>query len=129
MQRIHRGFTIIELMITVAIAAIVLAVAIPSFQAQIRNNQSIALGEDFASAINFARSEAVKRATRVSLCASDNGISCGGAWTDGFIAFVDVTEQPKIPRPENRLRRRRIYYCGKRKKHIYSQELVHSKQR
>lgn len=90
MQHIHRGFTIIELMITVAIAAIAIGITMPSFQAQIRNSQSIALGEDFASAINFARSEAVKRATRVSLCASDDGISCGGAWTDGFIAFVDT---------------------------------------
>lgn len=90
MRQKTKGFTLIELMITVAVAAIVLGIAIPSFQTQIRNNQSIALGEDFASAINFARSEAVKRATRVSLCASDDGESCGGAWTDGFIAFIDT---------------------------------------
>lgn len=99
MRNTYKGFTLVELMITVAIVAIVLGIAIPSFQSSIRNNQSVALGEDFASAINYVRSEAVKRATRVSLCASINGESCGGAWTDGFIAFVDAATTDKATVP------------------------------
>ncbi|MDZ4261187.1 MAG: GspH/FimT family pseudopilin, partial [Pseudomonadota bacterium] len=67
-----------------------LSIAVPSFQTQILNNRSIALGEDFASAVNYTRSEAVKRAGRVSLCASKNGTACDGVWTDGFMAFVDT---------------------------------------
>jgi type IV fimbrial biogenesis protein FimT len=90
MLKRHKGFTLIELMITVAIAAIVLAIAIPSFTSQIANNRSAALGEDFATAVNFVRSEAVKRRARISLCASSNGTSCTGTWTQGFIAFVDT---------------------------------------
>ncbi|WP_084618183.1 GspH/FimT family pseudopilin [Cellvibrio sp. OA-2007] len=95
------GFTLIELMVTLVVTAIVLSIAIPSFQSQMLNNRSIALGEDFASAINFARIEAVKRAGRVSLCASKDGETCSGSWNEGFIAFVDTvaadtTETPVV---------------------------------
>lgn len=98
-MRLNRGFTLIELMVTLAVAAIVLSIAVPSFQTQVRNNQSIALGEDFASAINLVRSEAVKRAGRVSLCASKDGATCSGDWTDGFIAFVDTATTDKAATP------------------------------
>lgn len=90
MRHQMNGFTLIELMVTLVVTAIVLSIAIPSFQSQMLNNRSIALGEDFASAINFTRAEAVKRAGRVSLCASDDGETCSGSWNDGFIAFVDT---------------------------------------
>jgi type IV fimbrial biogenesis protein FimT len=99
MLKRHKGFTLIELMITVAIAAIVLAIAIPSFTSQIANNRSAALGEDFATAVNFVRSEAVKRRGRVSLCASADGATCAGAWTDGFIVFVDTALADTAPAP------------------------------
>ena len=96
-----KGFTLIELMVTLAVTAIVLTIAIPSFQAQILNNRSISLGEDFAAAINYARAEAIKRAGRVSICASKDGETCTGDWTEGFIAFVDnvaadTTEPPVV---------------------------------
>ena len=89
MLKYVRGFGLIELMVTLAVAAIVLAIAIPSFNTQILNSRSLALGEDFAAAVNFARVEAVTRRARVSVCASSNGLACGGGWDSGFIAFVD----------------------------------------
>jgi type IV fimbrial biogenesis protein FimT len=85
-----RGFTLVELLITMAVAAIVLSIAVPNFQTQILNNRSIVLGEDIASAVNYTRAEAVKRAGRVSLCASKDGATCVGTWKDGFIAFIDT---------------------------------------
>lgn len=84
-----RGFTLIELMVTVAVLAIVLGIAVPSFQAQVINNRSQTMGEEFAQALNFARSEAVKNKQRVSICASSNGTSCTGSWSEGFIVFQD----------------------------------------
>jgi type IV fimbrial biogenesis protein FimT len=89
MLKLQKGFTLIELMMTVTIAGIVLVVALPNFMTMIADSRSAALGEDFASALNYARSEAVKRRTRVSLCASSNGTTCTGAWADGFIAVID----------------------------------------
>ncbi len=93
------GFTLIELLVTLVVVAIVLSAAIPSFQSQILNNRSISLGEDLASAINLARSEAVKRSTRVAICASKSGTDCDGAWTDGFIVFIDTAAKDTDPAP------------------------------
>ena len=84
-----QGFTLIELMVTVAVLAIVLSIAVPSFQTLITNNKSQTMGDEFAQALNFARSEAVKNKKRVSICASSNGTSCTGSWSEGFIVFQD----------------------------------------
>lgn len=89
MKKQMQGFTLLELMITVAIVAIVAAIAAPNFSSQISNNRSVALGEEIVSTLNFARSEAVRRGTRVSICSSDDGATCSGAWTDGWIVAVD----------------------------------------
>lgn len=99
MLRLYKGFTLVELMVTVAIAAIVLGIAIPSFNTLMLNNRSMALGEDFAMALNYARGEAVKRKSRVSLCASNDGINCAGTWADGFMVFVDNAPANNSPAP------------------------------
>lgn len=83
------AFTIIELMVTLAVLAIVLGIAVPSFTTQIQNNRVKALTEDLVTSINFARMEALKRGKRVSVCASVNGTACGGGWADGWITFID----------------------------------------
>lgn len=104
MKQISNGFTLIELMVTLAVTAIVVSVAIPNFNTQILNNRSVALGEDFATALNYTRSEAVRRAARVSICASSDAQTCTGTWTDGFIVFIDhattdTADQPKLVNP------------------------------
>jgi type IV fimbrial biogenesis protein FimT len=85
----YQGFTLIELMVTLAVLAIVLGIAVPSFQKQIINNKSLTMGDEFAQALNFARSEAVKTKKRVSICASSDGATCTGNWSEGFIVFQD----------------------------------------
>lgn len=84
-----RGFTLIELLITMVVLAIVVAIAIPSFVSVMKNNRSIVLAEEFTGALQFARAEAVKRSRMVSICASDDGSSCSGNWSDGFIVVID----------------------------------------
>lgn len=87
-----KGFTLLELIVTLAVAAIVLSMAIPSFTSSILNNNSIALGTEFNSALQFARSEAIKRSSRVSICPSANGETCLSAsdWAKGWMVFVDL---------------------------------------
>lgn len=88
--RSQRGFTLIELMVTVAVLAIIAGIAIPSFNDQIRNNRSLTFGEEFAAALNYTRSEAVKRGQPVSLCPSNaTQTDCGDDWTEGWLAVVD----------------------------------------
>ncbi|GMR08138.1 MAG: type IVa pilus pseudopilin TppE [Gammaproteobacteria bacterium] len=91
----RRGFTLVELLITVAILAIVLTIGVPSFRDFIQNNRLRGITNNLVLDINFARSEAVKRGTQVILCRSAapaaNPPSCGGTaetWTTGWIVFA-----------------------------------------
>lgn len=68
----QRGFTLIELMITLTIAAILLTMGVPSFNAMIKNNRLTAQTNQFVTAMNFARSEAIKRGASVTVTATDD---------------------------------------------------------
>lgn len=91
------GFTLLELMITVAIAAILLAVAIPSFQSVMASNRITSQTNNFVADLALARSEALKRGIAVSACSSTDITaatpSCAGSgtWTTGWIVFTDST--------------------------------------
>ncbi len=85
------GFTLIELVVTLAVAGILLAVAAPSFREMIQRNRLTTSVNELAGSINTARSEAVKRGARVVVCKSTNGSDCvtSGTWGLGWIIFVD----------------------------------------
>ncbi len=85
------GFTLIELMVTVAIAVILLGVAVPSFFSIIQNNRATAQANDLLSSINVARSEAVKRGATTTVCVSSNQSSCTGGtnWAQGWLVWSD----------------------------------------
>lgn len=93
--RSHSGLTLIELMVALSVLAILLGLAVPSFQTFIQNTRLTAITNDLASALATARSEAVKRATRVTVCKSANVndpapiCSTVANWQDGWIVFVD----------------------------------------
>lgn len=80
-----RGFTLIELLVTMAVAAILLTIAVPNFQMFVMNNRMASQANDLITALNLARSEAVKRAANVTVCASSDGASCTGDWAAGWI--------------------------------------------
>jgi type IV fimbrial biogenesis protein FimT len=82
------GFTLIELMITIAIAAILLTIGIPTFRTVIQNARTAGLASDITSAINLARAEAVRRGAPAQVCPSDDGATCSGAWTDGWVVLA-----------------------------------------
>ena len=95
-----KGFTMVELMVTIAVLGVLLAIAVPSFSAMIRNNRSQAVANELVAALNLARAEAVKRGARVSLCPSSNGTSCSGSsWAIGWIAFVDTAASDTAASP------------------------------
>lgn len=89
-QRHTAGFTLVELMVTLTISAILIGVAIPSFRTFITNNAVENLQGRLAGAITFARSEAATRNSVVTLCSSNTGTSCvANQWQAGWIVFVD----------------------------------------
>jgi type IV fimbrial biogenesis protein FimT len=83
------GLTLAELMIGVAIVAIVLSVGTPSFNNAVRINRIATLSNDLITAMHVARSEAVKLGRTVRVCSSTNGTSCAGstAWQTGWIVL------------------------------------------
>jgi len=89
------GFTIIELMVTLIIAAIGLTIAIPGFANFLRSQRATSNANELLVSLTFARSEALKRGDPVAVCASDNPQAatpaCSGnnSWTNGWITFVD----------------------------------------
>ncbi len=92
----QQGFTLIELMVTIAIAAILLAVAVPSFQDSIRRNRVATVAGNLVSALDNARAEAIRRAVPVYLCPSTSGTDCTAtAWHDGWIMYFEPTAGTK----------------------------------
>lgn len=91
MKQKQGGFTIIELMFTIALAAILLAIGVPNFRDFLRNGRMAGQANDLLTGLNLARSEAVKRRAPVTLCAGTTagGCSLAGDFKDGWIVLVD----------------------------------------
>lgn len=85
------GFTLVELMVTIAVMAVLLAVAVPSFRDIINNNRISSQTNELVSDLTLARSEAAKRGVPVSVCISTDRTTCTGGtnWAAGRITFVD----------------------------------------
>ncbi len=89
---LHRGFSLIEMLATVAVAATLAALAAPAFRELVIRNHLVTYSNDVISAVNFARSEAVRRGLPVTLCPSIGGTSCAGSWSEGWIVFVNKND-------------------------------------
>lgn len=94
------GFTLMELLITIALVAIFAVIAVPSFRALTADNQIIGALNDFANTLGSARAEAVARGQTVVVCPSSNATtstspSCNSKtkdpqqWQTGWMSFVD----------------------------------------
>jgi type IV fimbrial biogenesis protein FimT len=68
-----RGFTLVELLVTMAVAVILIMIAVPSFKSMILSNKLTTTANDVVGAINIARMEAIKRNASVQLCSNDAG--------------------------------------------------------
>lgn len=85
------GYTILELMLTIAVLGVIASFAAPSFLQTIRSNRIVTDNNELITALTLARSEAIKRGSRVTMCRSANQTSCAtsGGWEQGWIVFTD----------------------------------------
>ena len=82
-----KGFTLIELMVTVAVLMTLLMVAVPSLDDNTLGKKLSSYANNLAASAYFARSEAIKRNALITLCVSSDGTSCAasGGWQQGWI--------------------------------------------
>jgi len=89
------GMTLVELMIVLAIVAILATIAVPSFQKQIASSRLVSTTNNLVSTLTQARNEAIRQGKRVTVCRSSDGTACttatGTGWEIGWITFVDIT--------------------------------------
>lgn len=90
-HRQQRGVTLVEMLVAIAVLAILAAMAAPSYRSFIIDTRMTTQANDFLTMLVFSRSEAIKRNTRVTMCKSSDGATCAasGGWQQGWIVFVD----------------------------------------
>lgn len=85
-HQLESGFTLIELMVTIALLAILMAVATPSFVSYRRNSELTSITNTFAASVNAARSESLKINKNVLVVPTNNDDD----WSQGWYVFVDM---------------------------------------
>ena len=85
------GFTLIELMIAVAIMGILISIAAPSMRDMLINNRVQGVSSDLVADLSLARGTAAAKGQRVTICQSTDSATCtgGSTWQGGWIVFVD----------------------------------------
>jgi len=83
------GFTLIELLMTITVAGIILAIAMPSFRYITNSNRIASEINGLLGDLQFARAEAIKEGQTVTVCVSAGGATCDGTttWQSGWIVF------------------------------------------
>lgn len=95
-MRKNSAFTLIELMVTLAVVAVILAISVPAFRDFVLNNRRAAQVNELITSLNLARSEALKRSTTVTVCRTNDPVNAnppcanGAGWEDGWVVFADV---------------------------------------
>jgi len=91
------GFTLLELLTTVAIAGVVMALAVPAMKSFVQRGKMTSYGNELVSAIQLARANAIKNAGFACVCPTTNAMdavpACSGSndWETGWMAFSDST--------------------------------------
>jgi len=90
----QRGFTLYELLITMLVIGVVLAIGVPNLSEFTQNSRLTSTSNDLLASFQQARSEAARSKTNITICASANSLdpaaNCGGTFNDGWIIFIDI---------------------------------------
>ncbi len=106
-----RGLTLFEILIVLAVCAILVGLAAPGLGSTIRKNEGEVLINELARLMAYARNEAVTQGRTVTLCRSSNGVNCGGQWEQGVLMFTDLNEDG-IPNGDDQLLRQSSFKPG-----------------
>ena len=91
----RRGFTLVELLVVLAVGSILLAIAIPGYAFLVSTSRLATVTNDMVTVLQLARSEAVKRGVRITVCKTSNAgaampaCDATAGWHEGWLVFVD----------------------------------------
>ncbi len=106
-MRRRRGYTLFELIVTVALVAVLVAMGLPAMQRLVVHNRRVAATNELVGAVQYARSEAHVRNADVVLCPTRDERGCdtaATAWDGGYLVFADYTpEQPRQVQQDDEL--------------------------
>lgn len=100
----NQGFTLVELLITLALVAIVANIAVPAFEGLITRNRQQALMEQVETSLNKARTDAILKRRTVEICGSNNGQTCSANWASGWLVRTSdnqVLQLTQLPTHDN----------------------------
>jgi type IV fimbrial biogenesis protein FimT len=107
------GFTLVELVVTIAVASVLLATAIPAFSNLMAQNELAVASNAARGALMVARETAVMRGHPVSLCAGEPKGGCSGDWSDGqWLVFRDTDHSGDLDTGETVLQHGRVPGAG-----------------
>lgn len=89
--RRSKGFTLVELMVTIVVVAVLAAIAFPSFQTTIRTSRATSGHNELIGLLNLARSDAIRNNRGGGVCGTSDGTTCDGNWSSGMMAFSDTS--------------------------------------
>ncbi|WP_157360270.1 GspH/FimT family pseudopilin [Aliagarivorans marinus] len=114
MKRVENaGFTLMELLITVALAAILLGIGVPAMTQFHASISAEATRNRLMREVRFARSQAIDLSQTVVICALDSDNKCGGSATDGLTIFIDSNNNQALDVGEEVLQVAESYGTGK----------------
>lgn len=109
-QRNLAGYSVMELMITLVVIGIILALAYPSLQRLIADNRLVSTTNSIVTGLNLARSEAITRRANIGVCPSQNGQDCNDdTWRDGWLIYEDTDLDGRKDNGEPVLRARQYF--------------------
>ncbi|MBF0099066.1 MAG: GspH/FimT family pseudopilin [Magnetococcales bacterium] len=97
------GYTLSELLLALAVLAIVTALAIPSLTTLLLENRLTTYSNQLNGALQLARSEAVKRGQTTTFCGSHDGKTCAGSWNEGWLILAGSAPLQTFPALEGRI--------------------------
>lgn len=99
------GLTLLELVVVMALAAILVTIAVPNYTEFMTENRMASEMNGFATSLMLARSEAIKRGQEVTVCASSNGTDCSdGPWSAGWLIYRNPQNASQVPSASDLIR-------------------------
>lgn len=93
LRKHSKGFTLVELVVTLSVFAIIVTIAIPSFNTLLQNARLSANTDSIVNALNYARNTALAQSVNVRVCplGTANSTTCGTSWNNGWIVITQPT--------------------------------------